>query len=378
MYLDSDAPPAKIEPVAGQAPPRCGGAEYLAAKGQRLQRRRQAEARARQSAAAVEDRLKDMADSWRRLDPLPHALTNRRETMVWNGAFLLPKSKFGPFQAACDQLRGELTPGGLSVELTGPWPPYHFCPSFEPRDEDVPVPLQLLGISRSDEVASLGRGRSDAPFPGIHWVRQGFLTAATATTTATRRRRDNSPQAADRGPLEHARLLTAIHRHIGILPARYGAVLPDEEAVRQFLHGHGEELAGELDRLQGTAEMGLRIDLPHGPLPVERSTVTASGGFSPSELSPAAYLAARRARYCRHDQRLAEAQQTADTCLRVLKGLFCDWRRRLPEPPGTVRLAFLVRRERTADFTDRVETLESMRIGERCMLLGPWPPFSFV
>ncbi len=139
LYLERDASPAKIEPVPGQATPR-GGAEYLVAKGMRLQRRRQAEARARQSAATVEDRLKDMADSWRRLSPLPHALTNRRETMVWNGAFLLPRAKIGPFQAACEQLRGELTPGGLSVELTGPWPPYHFCPSFEPRDETSPCP----------------------------------------------------------------------------------------------------------------------------------------------------------------------------------------------------------------------------------------------
>ena len=126
---------------------------------------------------------------------------------------------------------------------------------------------------------------------------------------------------------------------------------------------------------RGPPKWGCGSTFPTVPCPEEPA---GPSGYSPSELSPAAYLAARRAQYCRHDRRLAEAQWAADTYLRVLKGLFCDWRRRLPEPPGTVRLAFLVQREQTAAFADRVETLESMHIGEQCMLFGPWPPFSFV
>ncbi len=117
-----------------------GGAQYLAAQGLRLQRRRAAGSAASAAAATIETRLGRLADSWRRLDVLPHALTNRRENMAWNGAFLLPKAAIGPFQAACGQLHDELAPEGLMVEPSGPWPPYHFCPSFESRDQTAPCP----------------------------------------------------------------------------------------------------------------------------------------------------------------------------------------------------------------------------------------------
>ena len=115
-----------------------GGTQYLLAKGLRVDRRRQVQATVGQAVLTVEARLQGITDSWHRLRPLPATLTNRPEKMVWNGAFLLSRSAIRSFQAACEQLGSELAPKGLIVELTGPWPPYHFCPSFEPQDEDSP------------------------------------------------------------------------------------------------------------------------------------------------------------------------------------------------------------------------------------------------
>jgi hypothetical protein len=115
-----------------------GGTRYLAAKGLRLERRRQVDAVVRQAALSVEARLKGITNSWHRLRPLPSALTNRPEKMVWNGAFLLTRATISSFQTACERLRSELAPKGLIVEATGPWPPYHFCDSFEPQREDSP------------------------------------------------------------------------------------------------------------------------------------------------------------------------------------------------------------------------------------------------
>ena len=113
-----------------------GGTQYLLAKGLRGERRRQVQTTVGQAVLTAEARLQGMTDSWQRLRPLPTTLTNRLEKMVWNGAFLLSKSILPSFQAACEQLGNELAPGGLIVELTGPWPAYHFCPSFEPQHED--------------------------------------------------------------------------------------------------------------------------------------------------------------------------------------------------------------------------------------------------
>ena len=115
-----------------------GGTQYLAAKGMHVQRRQQVHAMVRQAVLTVEARLQGFADSLQRLRLLPTTLTNRPEKMVWNGAFLLSRSAIRSFHAACEQLRIELTPTGVNFELTGPWPPYHFCPSFESQDENSP------------------------------------------------------------------------------------------------------------------------------------------------------------------------------------------------------------------------------------------------
>ena len=78
-----------------------GGTQYLAAQGLRLRRRRQVDTAANTAAATIEDRLGAVADSWRRLRPLPHVFTNRPEKMAWNAAFLLSRLQLGAFQAAC-------------------------------------------------------------------------------------------------------------------------------------------------------------------------------------------------------------------------------------------------------------------------------------
>jgi hypothetical protein len=130
---------AKRDAQPPDAPARAGGGtQYLAAKGRRADRLRQVEATVRHAVSTVEAQLQRMTDTWHRLRPLPATLTNRPEKMAWNGAFLLPRSNISSFQTACERLRDELAPRGLLVELTGPWPPYHFCPSFEPQRENSP------------------------------------------------------------------------------------------------------------------------------------------------------------------------------------------------------------------------------------------------
>ncbi len=130
LYVDPGGQPA-VPPPAQAA--RGVGAQYLAAKAQRMERRRQLDSTIQQTASTVEDRLTGIADSWHRLRPLPQIFTARQEKMVWNGAFLLAKSGIAAFHAACERLRRDLLSLGVIVEITGPWPPYHFCPSLEEK-----------------------------------------------------------------------------------------------------------------------------------------------------------------------------------------------------------------------------------------------------
>lgn len=48
--------------------------------------------------------------------------------VVLNWAFLLPAGATAPFRSRIDQLNQQLASQGLTLELSGPWPPYRFVP----------------------------------------------------------------------------------------------------------------------------------------------------------------------------------------------------------------------------------------------------------
>ena len=58
--------------------------------------------------------------------------TGRQEEMVFNAAFLLSSSAQSHWLAAVEQIAEQIRSKGLALELSGPWPPYHFCPTVEP------------------------------------------------------------------------------------------------------------------------------------------------------------------------------------------------------------------------------------------------------
>ena len=120
-----------------------GGTQYLVAKGLQAQRRRQVEAVVSRTIMSIESRLSGIAESWQRLGCLSHALTGRPEKMAWNAAFLLSGSAAIAFQAEVARLSIEWESQGLMVEATGPWPPYHFCPSLEFQQENSACPGTL-------------------------------------------------------------------------------------------------------------------------------------------------------------------------------------------------------------------------------------------
>ncbi len=109
------------------------GAQYLAAKRRRNDRTKEIQSAVRRELAAIGRDLQEIAESSCRLPPLSSGLVGRPEPMVWNEAFLVPRDRRLPFQAACQRFHDDerVRSNGLTVECTGPWPPYNFCPAFE-------------------------------------------------------------------------------------------------------------------------------------------------------------------------------------------------------------------------------------------------------
>ncbi len=219
------------------------------------------------------------------------------------------------------------------------------------------MPLHVLGVSRSRDVA--GNQESD-----VRWVVEGPLAAATIEFPSE-----------SFGPLEQARRLAAIHGRIAIRPLRYGTVLPQEQAVRDFLSHRGTGLLRDLLRIEGTGEIGLRVEILAPAVP------SCQAGIDDNRLapmSPRQYLALRRQRYEWKDQLDCQTQRVTENFVQAVQGLYRQWRVLASTVPTTVRLAFLVQRNHWEAFRKRLETIEPNQVCQRYTLLGPWPPYSFV
>jgi hypothetical protein len=104
------------------------GRDYLRRKKAELCKRRELEAWVEREVRSVESRLSDQADRCCRVRALPSQLTGRPEKMVFNAAFLLPEAVKDAWLQTVRRVDEAVRGKGLLLEVTGPWPPYHFCP----------------------------------------------------------------------------------------------------------------------------------------------------------------------------------------------------------------------------------------------------------
>lgn len=116
-------------PPSDPAPRSGAGAEYLKRKKAQLQRRRELSAGLKEEIRGVEDQLKAGSDRCCRVRLLSAGLTGRSEKMVFNAAFLLAASQVKTWLATVGRARETVRRKGLLLEVTGPSPPYHFCPA---------------------------------------------------------------------------------------------------------------------------------------------------------------------------------------------------------------------------------------------------------
>ncbi len=93
--------------------------------------RRELRARVYQTIQTVEQRLADKAEYCCRIRNLLSDLTGRSEDLVFNAAFLLSRSVQSNWLETIQYVDREVNSRGLALEVSGPWPPYHFCPSLE-------------------------------------------------------------------------------------------------------------------------------------------------------------------------------------------------------------------------------------------------------
>jgi len=72
----------------------------------------------------------------RRTRLLSRRATGKEQDMLLNAALLVLKSEIALLKEQIEDLAVSHTEDGLSFDISGPWPPYNFCPDFDVFEEE--------------------------------------------------------------------------------------------------------------------------------------------------------------------------------------------------------------------------------------------------
>ena len=186
----------------------------------------------------------------------------------------------------------------------------------------------------------------------------------------------------------HNDVICAVHQQWAILPAKFGAVYARLEDIAAAIDQRSEALRAQLTRVDGCDEWAIHIYVDQGRV---RAAIRADQALDPAyqqlaSASPGrAYLLRRKL----EDGLAAKVAQVADelalAAYQRLARLAVDGVAERPASPSgdadgeaeVLRAAFLVRRERSAEFVAGVRDAAEDERGWRCTYSGPWPPYSF-
>ena len=170
----------------------------------------------------------------------------------------------------------------------------------------------------------------------------------------------------------HEHVVEALMGQHALLPARFGTVYRAPADLESRLALFHDPLAQGLDRVRGHVELGLRVLWqPHAAA----TPVTTS----PPEPSGRDYMVARLAEEQRRREQQRDAERIAGQLHAPLAALAADSSRRiLVAPELLLSAAYLVDRERVAEFRGAVGRLAAEHAALRVLCTGPWPPYHFV
>jgi hypothetical protein len=157
------------------------------------------------------------------------------------------------------------------------------------------------------------------------------------------------------GMLEHHRVVSRVHERVDCLPVRFPTWAEDETAAERLVDARAEALRMALERVRGKSELAVTLVWEEA-----LAREPAAGGRDYME-KKRVYWAARR-------EREAAAREWASQLGPDVLVKVC------PNDQVAVSAAVLVPRGR-AD--EAALSLPPALDGTRCVINGPWPPYSF-
>lgn len=215
-------------------------------------------------------------------------------------------------------------------------------------------------------------GLQAAPLALTHWH---DLAAAISPYTG------RPPQPTADALLGHETVVEALCQAGPALPVRFGTILGGHKAVKEALESRYDVLLADLKRVGSKVELGLTIlfeetqgqgELLNAP---QSAPKLSSGAPGPG----ARYLQSRMSQYQRQAAQQQQARLVLDEVQQTLHPHTLEQRyRTVLEPRLAIRAAYLVQQEQVKEIQQTIGALRQERPDLRCLISGPWPPYSFV
>ena len=170
--------------------------------------------------------------------------------------------------------------------------------------------------------------------------------------------------------LGHHRVIQAVFGRVPCLPARFGSVFADREALRARLAAREEDLASQLARLGHRCELAITCAWRDSGATLPATSVAARTGR--------AYLERGVARTRTQKQRQRRADEIAARLLDELAVEPAFIRHRTcPRPAVAVSMSALVTRDEIDEINSRLERLGAELPDVTTVVQGPWAPYTF-
>jgi hypothetical protein len=183
-------------------------------------------------------------------------------------------------------------------------------------------------------------------------------THAAGSLEAVVSRHDTTPSASEEAIVAHARVVEALaEANESALPARFGGVHKDPDALRAAIAERESELLAALERVRGCVELGVRALAP----PPERTEASSGAAYMRARLDERRKLEGLADEL---DLPLAELAREATRTVGATERLLLS-------------AAYLVPEDGVAEFRELVERLQAAHPDLGVICTGPWPPYSF-
>jgi hypothetical protein len=197
----------------------------------------------------------------------------------------------------------------------------------------------------------------------------GLLSVAGPSVAALATAWDGTLTAGEPELLDHHRVIQAIFERVPCLPARFGSVFEDDDALRARLADRERELASQLRVLGHRCELAITC---------------AWREAAASDVAPApagrgrAYL--ERGLERTRDERLRR-ERAEGLAARLLSELGIEQafirHRTCPRPAVAVSMSALVTRDEIGQICSRLERLGAQLPDVTMVVQGPWAPYTF-